>query len=83
MCIITHFIRAHKLIPCFLFSWLTLFVLWLMPNRSEGPFDFVFMSIMFVIIVGSQLFWMSPGAVLRIWPLAPSLNNNLVLPGKG
>jgi hypothetical protein len=34
------------------------FVLWLMPNRNEGPCYFVFMSIMFVIIVGSQLFWM-------------------------
>jgi len=44
MCVITHFIRAHKLILFF---------------RSEGPFYFVFMSIMFVIIVGSQLFWMS------------------------
>jgi len=59
MCVITHFIRAHKLILFFLFSWLIFFVLWLMPNRSEGPFYFVFMSIMFVIIVGSQLFWMS------------------------
>jgi hypothetical protein len=37
MCVITHFIRAHKLILFFLLSWLIFFVLWLMPNRSEGP----------------------------------------------
>jgi uncharacterized protein len=59
MCVVTHFIRAHKLSLFFLCSWLIFFVLWLIPNWSEGPFYFVFMSIMFVIIVGSQLFWIS------------------------
>jgi predicted MPP superfamily phosphohydrolase len=53
------FIRDHKLGLFFLFSWLIFFVLWLIPNWSEGLFYFVFMSLMFVIIVGSQLFWIS------------------------
>jgi hypothetical protein len=48
MCVITHFIRAHKLILFFLFSWLIFFVLWLMPNRSEGRFYFVDSSEKFV-----------------------------------
>ena len=59
MRVTTNFIRAHKLILFFVFSWLIFFVLWLIPNWSEGPFYFVFMSIMFLIIVGSQLFWIS------------------------
>src|SRR5215467_11354056 len=53
------FIRAHKLSLFFLFSWLILLVLWLIPNWSEGPFYFVFISTIFLIIVGSQVFWVS------------------------
>jgi uncharacterized protein len=53
------FIKTQKLILFFLFSWLIFLVLWLIPNWSEGPFYFVFSSVMFVIIVASQLFWIA------------------------
>jgi len=51
------FIRAHKLSLFFLFSWLILLVLWLIPNWSEGPFYFVFISTHYcpnVLISGSR-----------------------------
>ena len=51
------FIGSHKLSLFLLFSWLIFLPLWLIPNWIEGPFYFVFLSIMFVILVGSQLFW--------------------------
>ncbi len=53
------FIRAHKLIFFFLVTWLIFLVLWLIPNWGEGPFYFVFSSVMFVILVASQLFWIA------------------------
>jgi len=52
-------IRAHKLILFFVVTRLIFLVLWLIPNWSEGPFYFVFSSVMFVILVGSQLFWIA------------------------
>jgi hypothetical protein len=53
------FIRAHKLMLFFVVAWLVFVVLWLIPNRSEGPFYLVFSSVMFVILVASQLFWIA------------------------
>jgi len=53
------FIKAQKLILFFLVIWLIFLVLWLIPNWSEGPFYLVFSSVMFVILVASQLFWIA------------------------
>jgi len=52
-------IRAHKLILFFLVAWIVFLFLWLIPNWSEGPFYIIFSSVMFVILVASQLFWIA------------------------
>lgn len=51
------FFRAHWRATIITLLWVVFFVLWLIPNRSEGPFYFVFFSGLFVMLIASQLFW--------------------------
>ena len=52
------FIRAYKrVIIFFLVAWIAFLFLWLIPNWSKGFFYIVFSSVMFVILVASQFFW--------------------------
>jgi len=52
-------IRAHKLILSFLVAWLIFLVHWLIRNWSEGPFSFIFLSVIFLFIAASQVFWIA------------------------
>lgn len=58
------FLRAHKRLMGIMLSWAVFCVLWLIPNRREGPFYFLFFSAIFLMLIGSQLFWI--GGVLDL-----------------
>ena len=50
--------KAHKRAITFTFlAWVVFCVFFLIPNRSEGPFYFVFFSAVFVVLIASQIFW--------------------------
>src|SRR5437773_12350367 len=72
------FLRAHKGVSVIIFSWVVFCAFVLIPSWREGPFAFVFFSILFVTMIASQLFWIPRviglgerfilGKPQRIWP---------------
>jgi hypothetical protein len=71
------FLRAHERAAVIAFSWVVFCAFWLIPNRREGPFYFLFFSAVFVTLIASQLFWIGcvldvgerlvPGKLRRTW----------------
>jgi len=66
------FLRAHKRLTVIALSWAAFFAFWLIPNWQEGPLYFLSFSALFVMLIGSQMFWLS-----RVLDLAERL-----IPGK-
>lgn len=70
-------LRAHKRVTVIAVLWMVFCVLWLIPNRREGPGYFLLFSALFVILIGSQFFWIGrvldlgehfiPGKPRRAW----------------
>jgi predicted MPP superfamily phosphohydrolase len=54
---IIRFVRAHKRVSVIIFSWVAFCAFVLIPNWREGPFYFLFFSVLFVSMIGSQVFW--------------------------
>jgi uncharacterized protein len=73
------FLRAHKRLMVIALSWVAFCALWLIPNWREGPepFFFLFFSVLFVMLMASQFFWIGrildlaerfiPGKARRGW----------------
>ena len=71
------FLRAHRRLMVIAFSWVAFCALWLIPNWEEGPLYFLSFSALFVMLIGSQMFWLSrvldlaeyviPGKLPRAW----------------
>jgi len=51
------FLRAHKRLNVIIFSWVVFCAFVLIPNWREGPFYFLFFSVLFLTMIGSQVFW--------------------------
>lgn len=57
MASIIRLVRAHKGVSVIIFSWVVFCALVLIPNWREGPFFFLFFSVLFVTLIASQVFW--------------------------
>jgi predicted MPP superfamily phosphohydrolase len=83
------FLRAHKRLTAIAVSWVLFFAFWLIPNLGEGPFYFVLFSALWVILIGSQFFWIRrvvdlgerfiPGKPRRAWLTAIATTTCLFL----
>ena len=70
---ITIFSANKRVITFALLGWVIFFIIFLIPNWSEGPFYFVFFSAMFFLLIASQVFWIRRLAELgkRLIPVKP------------
>jgi len=59
------FVRAHKRLNVIIFLWVVFCAFVLIPNWREGPFYFLFFSVLFLTMIGSQVFWIPRVVGLR------------------